>query len=260
MRFGKILLGTYQAVIAVFSSIVVFLAIYSFFGPSLNVSYNWPYIILLFLLLVPAIIFCSCNAVKLFLPARNIFGKWKHLTTASIIFTVLWTLLIAHLYIYQTNSGSCQTSVVVSRPNAIPQDNSPQIRQIAPDFSVTDQFGRIVSLSKLRGKTVLLDFWGVWCGPCRRKLPDTQKIYDRFKNRGLAVIGIHSAFRTEKTADFIAENNYTFPTGIDTGNTAKSYKVKAWPTYYLIDKQGRFAWGPKHAPPSEKLIKSLLED
>ncbi|MFQ6036923.1 MAG: peroxiredoxin family protein, partial [Sedimentisphaerales bacterium] len=138
--------------------------------------------------------------------------------------------------------------------------SSLQAGQMVPDFNLTDQFGNMISLSKLRGKIVLLDFWGVWCGPCRRKLPHTQKIHEQFKDKGLVVIGIHSAFRTEKTAEFIRENNYTFLTGIDTGNTAKDYGVTGWPTYYLIDRQGRLVWGAKHSPPPEKLIESLLKE
>lgn len=255
MRFWKTLLGIYQAIIAILSLVPIFLTVYAYFRPSPDVRYNWPILILFLLLLAPTIIFCFCNAIKLLLPARNIFAKWKGLTQTSIVFTILWTLLFAYLLIFQTGAGSCGSP----RPS-VSRSTSLQIGRMAPDFSLKDQFGRTVSLSELRGKIVLLDFWGVWCGPCRKKLPHTQKIYDQFKNLGLAVIGIHSAFQTEKTAAFITENNYTFPIGIDTGDTAKDYGVTGWPTYYLIDKQGRIVWGPRHAPPSEKQIESLLKD
>ncbi len=252
VKFLKIILGIYQAAISVFSLLPLFMAVYVYFRPASNATYHWPNMVFLLLILVPTIIFCSCNAIRLLLPSRNIFSKWKSLFAISGVFTILWTLLFVYLLVFQTGSGTCQTSVS--------ETSSFRIGQMAPNFSVKDQLGNTISLSELRGKIVLLDFWGVWCGPCRRKLPHTQKIFDQFKNKGLAVIGIHSAFRTEKTADFIAENNYTFPTGIDTGHTAKDYRVTGWPTYYLIDKEGRLAWGPKHAPPSEELIESLLKD
>ena len=256
MKLIRILFGVYQAAISVFTLLYVFVVIYISSRPSANVSYNWPTLVLLFLLLVPAIIFCSCNAVKLLFPRRNIFAKWRDLTQTSIVFTVLWTLLFAYLLIFQTGIGSCQTSAAKTSPKV----SSLQTGQIAPDFSMKDQLGNTISLSNLKGKIVLLDFWGVWCGPCRQKSPHTQKIYDRFKNQGLAVIGVHSAFRTEQTTAFIAENNYTFPTGIDPGHIAKNYGVTGWPTYYLIDKEGHITWGPKHAPPSSELIESLLKD
>ena len=129
-----------------------------------------------------------------------------------------------------------------------------------PPLDIAKWLGPAMTLEQLRDKVVLLDFWGVWCGPCRKKLPHTQKIYDQFKNQDLAVIGIHSAFRTEELTSFLAENNYTFPVGIDTGDTANNYSVRGWPTYYLIDKQGHLAWGPQHMPPSEEQIESLLKD
>lgn len=77
---------------------------------------------------------------------------------------------------------------------------------------------------------------------------------------GLEVIGIHSLYKSETAGEFLSENNYTFLAGIDTGETANNYAVTAWPTYYLIDKNGYLVWGPKHAPPSEKQIESLLKD
>ncbi|OEU60512.1 MAG: hypothetical protein BBJ57_01675 [Desulfobacterales bacterium PC51MH44] len=252
VKFLKIILGIYQAAISVFSLLPLFMAVYVYFRPASNATYHWPNMVFLLLILVPTIIFCSCNAIRLLLPSRNIFSKWKSLFAISGVFTILWTLLFVYLLVFQPTWGSSNGS-----DTAV---HSPQARQVAPDFTLEDQFGKTISLSDLRGKVILLDFWGVWCGPCRKKLPHTQKIFDQFKNKGLAVIGIHSAFRTEKTADFIAENNYTFPTGIDTGHTAKDYRVTGWPTYYLIDKEGRLAWGPRHAPPSEKLIESLLKD
>lgn len=277
----KILLGIYQAIIVVLSTIYVVMTLPYVFesGTDIFTSFTRVIAFLVVLILGPTIVFCSFNVTKLLLPAHKIFSKWKSLTQISIVFTVLWTLLPVYWLILQTGrrhcqtsalssaaktrqfySGHHQTSVAKTRPRAAPNVNRLQIGQIAPDFSVKDQFGQTISLSGLRGKIVLLDFWGVWCGPCRKKLPQTQKIYDQFKNQGLVVIGVHSAFQTEKTASFLAENNYTFPTGIDTGDIANNYAVNGWPTYYLIDKKGRLAWGPEPKPPSEEQIESLLKD
>jgi len=258
----KILLGIYQAIIVVLSIIYVVMTLPYVFesGSDIFTSFTRVIAFLVVLILGPTIVFCSFNVIKLLLPAHKIFSKWKSLTQISIVFTVLWTLLPVYWLILQTGSGHCQTSVAKTRPRATPNVSPLQIGQIAPDFSVKDQFGKTILLSELRGKVVLLDFWGLWCGPCRQKLPHTQKIYDQFKNKGLTVIGIHSAFRTKGMAAFITENNYTFPTGIDTGHAAKDYAVTGWPTYYLIDKEGQLVWGPKHSPPSEKQVESLLKD
>ena len=132
--------------------------------------------------------------------------------------------------------------------------------EIAPALNISKWFGQPTTLEQLQGKVVLLDFWGAWCGPCRRKLPHTQEIHDKYNSMGLEVIGIHSLRASETAGEFLRDNNYTFLVGIDTGETANNYSVTGWPTYYLIDKQGLLVWGPQHAPPSEEQIELLLAE
>ncbi len=132
--------------------------------------------------------------------------------------------------------------------------------EIAPALNILKWFGRPTTLEQLRGKVVLLDFWGAWCGPCRRKLPHTQELYEKYNSKGLEVIGIHSLRDSEKADEFLRDNNYTFLFCIDTGETANNYSVTSWPTYYLIDMKGLLVWGPKHAHPSEEKIESLLAE
>lgn len=251
MKSWKTLLGLYQALIAVVTTIPIAAILHGLFAPSPNVSYRWDNVFLLLLIIVPTVVFCFCNAAKLLLPKRRLFEKWKSLNTISTVFTILWTCLFVFLLVFQTDwaGGRPLTAKLIA----------PQTRQAAPDLALNDQSGKTISLSTLKGKVVLLDFWGVWCGPCREKLPKTQDIHDEFKDKGLAVVGIHSNSRTEGMADFIGQENITFPIGIDPGHIADDYSVNAWPTYYLIDKQGRIAWGPQHGLPSERQIQSLLD-
>ena len=251
MKFWKILLGLYQAFIAVVTIIPVAAILPGLFIPSSNIHYRWDNIFLLLLIIVPTVVFCFCNAAKLLLPKQRLFEKWKSLNPISIVFTILWTCLFVFLLVFQTDwaGGRSLTARLIA----------PQTRQMAPDLVLNGQSGETISLSTLKGKVVLLDFWGVWCGPCRQKLPKTQDIHDKFKDKGLVVIGIHSSSRTEGMADFIAQENITFPIGIDPGHIADNYSVNAWPTYYLIDKQGRIAWGPQHGLPSKRQVKSLLD-
>jgi thiol-disulfide isomerase/thioredoxin len=113
-------------------------------------------------------------------------------------------------------------------------------------------------LDKLRGQVVLLDFWGAWCGPCVAKLPRTEELHQKYKDRGLVVIGVHSANESEKAADVLKEKAITFAVAIDRGSTAEHYAVEAWPTYFLIDKSGKVVWGFAHEPPKESQIEELL--
>ena len=132
--------------------------------------------------------------------------------------------------------------------------------RIPPVLSISKWFGQPTTLEQLQGEVVLLDFWGAWCDPCLKQLPHTQELYEKYSNIGLEVIGIHSLRDSATASEFLSKNNYTFLLGIDTGETATNYSITGWPTYYLIDKQGRLVWGPKHSPPSEEQIESLLKD
>jgi RNA polymerase sigma factor (sigma-70 family) len=115
-----------------------------------------------------------------------------------------------------------------------------------------------LELDKLRGKVVLLDFWGAWCGPCVEKLPRSEELYQKYKDQGLVVIGVHSANDAEKLRRVLEEKKITFPVVHDRGATADRYAIEAWPTYFLIDKAGKVVWGFKHDPPEEKQIEELL--
>jgi len=110
----------------------------------------------------------------------------------------------------------------------------------------------------LEGKVVLLDFWATWCGPCIKKLPDVQKLADKYADDGLVVIGIHSAMGAEKCADFVEQQELTFPIAIDTGQTEEHYAVDSVPAYFLIDKTGGVVDGYSTRLPNENTIRSLL--
>ena len=136
------------------------------------------------------------------------------------------------------------------------QPNSP-----APELDAAQWFNTegALSLPALRGKVVLLDFWGQWCHPCVEKLPKTEALHERFKDRGVAVIGVHSSFTTEGIEAFLKSKQITFPIAVDTGATAERYAIQAWPTYYLLDKAGKIAWGGEHDLPEDSRIEELLK-
>ena len=74
------------------------------------------------------------------------------------------------------------------KPTARP--NRPPGSTLAPDFTLATTTGELVSMSDLRGKVILLNFWGTWCGPCRMELPDFVKLYDKYNKDGLEIVGI----------------------------------------------------------------------
>jgi thiol-disulfide isomerase/thioredoxin len=110
----------------------------------------------------------------------------------------------------------------------------------------------------LRGKVVLVDFWATWCGPCVAKLPVSQRLHDQYRERGLAVIGIHSEQDADTCASFLKENGYTFPVALDSGKTAEKFAISGWPSYFLIDRAGKVVQSFMHEPPSDQVIEELL--
>jgi thiol-disulfide isomerase/thioredoxin len=115
-----------------------------------------------------------------------------------------------------------------------------------------------LSLDTFHGKVVLLDFWGTWCGPCVANLPKVQALHEKYKDRGLIVIGVHSEQGGEDVPAFLKKQPLSFPIAIDTGETVKSYGIESWPTYFLIDKSGKCPSGFSSSPPSGKQIEELL--
>ena len=110
----------------------------------------------------------------------------------------------------------------------------------AIDFSLNDLKGRSHSLKNLRGKTVLLDFWATWCGPCRITMPQVAKIHAEYKDRGVEVMSINVGESAKKAGDYIARNGYAFTTLLDTDREVSTrYQINGIPTLVVIDAAGK---------------------
>lgn len=104
-----------------------------------------------------------------------------------------------------------------------------------------------LTLERLRGKVVLLDFWGVGCGPCVAALPAVQRLAEQFGGKGVVAIGVHdSGIDREALRRFAAEHRLTYPLAIDAedeglsfGKTFTAYTVRGIPTVAVIDREGR---------------------
>jgi thiol-disulfide isomerase/thioredoxin len=119
----------------------------------------------------------------------------------------------------------------------------------AADFTLTDVNGHRVSLHDLKGKTVILDFWATWCGPCKKSFPSMKMAVQKFKyNPDVKFIFIHTWERQEYATDsakaYIDRNNYPFEVLMDLRNAdginpvVESYKVQGIPAKFVIDKEG----------------------
>jgi peroxiredoxin len=115
-----------------------------------------------------------------------------------------------------------------------------KVGQPAPDFTLPDVTGKPVKLSSFHGqKTVLLDFWATWCGPCRMALPDLQDLSDKYKDRGLEVLAIDQGESANQVQYFLKRRQYSLLFLLDEGSTVgDSYGVRGIPTSVLVDKNG----------------------
>ncbi len=107
----------------------------------------------------------------------------------------------------------------------------------APNFQCRSFSGKMVSLNEFRGRLVLLDFWESWCGPCRLALPHTNELQKKWKGR-LVVIGVVSANEKE-VRKIIKTENLSYINVLGDKKLLKRYKINGFPTYYLIDRDGK---------------------
>ena len=147
------------------------------------------------------------------------------------------------------------------------QEESGEIPVIpAPDFTLVDQYGEEHSLSDYKGKTIFLNFWATWCGPCRGEMPDIQALYEEYGGNqgdlvvlGVAAPGLGQEGTQEEIAIFLEENGYTFPTVMDTEyQLTYQYGIRAYPTTWMIDGEGNL-YGYVESAMTGEIMRDIVE-
>lgn len=139
-----------------------------------------------------------------------------------------------------------QQPEVTDTPEATDTPQESQSPIPALDFTLTDQFGNTHTLDQYKGKTILLNFWATWCGPCRSEMPDLQAVYEDYGNneKDLVVLGVAAPNlgqegSAEDITAFLEENGYTYPTLMnEDASLFYSYGISSFPTTFMIDKNG----------------------
>lgn len=137
----------------------------------------------------------------------------------------------------------------------------------AIDFTLKDQFGNEHTLSDYKGKTVFLNFWTTWCGPCRSEMPDIQKLYETYETEGdnaVIILGVAAPGLGQEKDEagikaFLDESGYTYPTLMDTtGDLFSEYGISSFPTTFMIDREGN-VFGYVSGALNEDMMKNIIE-
>ncbi len=110
----------------------------------------------------------------------------------------------------------------------------------APAFTTVDAAGNKVTSEDYRGKVVLLNFWATWCPPCRLEMPDMERLYQEFRERGLEVVAVNFMETAEEVKTFAEEQKLTYPMLLDPrSEIAGQYGVMRLPETVLIGREGQ---------------------
>lgn len=122
--------------------------------------------------------------------------------------------------------------------------NSTKEGSIAPILKTTSTLdGTEFDLTSYRGKYVMIDFWGIWCGPCVAEMPKVKEFLEKYSDK-LEVLGVNSGDKKERIIDFTTKNNYAWQQIMDvrdsdTDNFVLKYNVNAFPTKFILDPEGK---------------------
>lgn len=137
--------------------------------------------------------------------------------------------------------------------------------QLAPDFTLTNLAGEEVTLSDLRGKNVILNFWATWCPPCEAEMPHFQKYYDEYAQEdNVEIIGVNVTYakeKVERVQQFVESYGLTFPILLEPIETvSRQYEVITIPSTFMIDAEGKIQrkiQGPLDLDALQSYVKEL---
>lgn len=146
------------------------------------------------------------------------------------------------------------------------QRNAAKLGEPAPNFHLRDMKGQMVSLSDLRGKVVLLNFWATWCGPCRIEMPAMEQLYRTYPRKDFEILAVSTDPQgAAVTRPFQQEMGLTFPILHDAEyRIGLLYGARTLPMTFMVDRQGivrQQIFGARDwaAPEAHQLIQVLLK-
>ena len=165
-------------------------------------------------------------------------------------------------------SGPSDQAGSGSQPRPGPQFGPPKtgnhrlIDQPAADFTAQTLDNGTIRLSSLKSKVVLLNFWGIWCKPCRYEVPELVRLHKELAPKGFEILAINFGDDRRDVARYVADNNIPYQVVFDE-TLMRLYRVRAFPTNIVIDRDGhvRFVsegYGPIALEDLRGVIRELM--
>ena len=151
----------------------------------------------------------------------------------------------------------------LEKPEPAVAETNIAVGQIAPEIALPNPSGKIMKLSDLKGKVVLLDFWASWCGPCRAANPSVVRMYNQFKGKGFEVYSVSldktkEAWKSAIQQDGLIWQNHVSDLKYWQSEAAGIYNVSAIPQQFLLDRNGKIAVIAQPGSSIEQQIEKLV--
>jgi thiol-disulfide isomerase/thioredoxin len=210
------------------------------------------------------------GAVPADAPAPKVDPTNKHLFTG---FNIAHQVQVdGHWYFFRPSlSGAQLLAEETTAPGEIPKASAQGPIGVlssgqAPDFTVEAPDGKPMNLSDFKGKTVVLDLWATWCGPCQESMPGLETLYQKIKNQNVVVLSLCVEDKKEAFTKWMAEHagkdyHFTFafdPAGRGPGAVGTKYNVLGIPSQFVISPEGAIVGGSSGYEPHQRaLLESL---
>lgn len=166
----------------------------------------------------------------------KIFRLLRPWLTFAIIFLILkYTGALSNISVY--------TSTALMKTGAldVSTDNRPSEEQFNYNFTIKDLKGNTVDFNQFKGKTVFLNLWATWCGPCRAEMPSIQSLYEKMNKDKVVFVMLDWFEDAKKTSNYIDGKKFTFPVYLVNNDVPEQLNVSSIPTTFVISPSGEIA-------------------
>lgn len=167
---------------------------------------------------------------------KVIIGLIRPMIGTVLILAVLKVTGLMGQISYVTQTAALKTGLLNVRPEEPEKE-----KDFDYNFTLKDLKGNRIKFDQYKGKVVFLNMWATWCGPCRAEMPGIHSLYEKLKGVPIefVMLSIDRDQALPKVESYIANNKYTFPVFMPSGNLATQLQVPSIPTTFIISKDGK---------------------